>query len=276
MTAAEVIAFDVEDGLIELAGTPPLWIWAFTCPTRECSCRVALVISSGAEQAHLLERGRPVADAWRSGGHYGRAAENLDGATAFAVDLDSRAFFPPVGDAPLDPRGYPEVNAIADRLDDDVLDQIARIWHRGKGQMPRPEPGAGGGAIEVEGFRPGDVVVWEDARPALRGDTYRFGERLHEAVESYCVEPECSCGDVIVDFRPVLPRGAPHPGHVEYDGEDEAAILRPKHERHRARLTELWTAYCQRHVRYRERLARRSATMHALARRIVAAPRRSK
>jgi hypothetical protein len=192
------------------------------------------------------------------------------GVTAFAVDLDTRELFPPVGDAPLDAGAQPDVKAVADRLDDDVLDAIARVWHLGKGDEPPAEPGAGGAEIEVEGWRSGNLVVWDDARPSLRVDAYVLEDRIFEAIEIYCVKPECACGELIVDFGPVVPRGAPHPGHVEIDGTE--ATLHPDHERHRVRLTELWTAYCRRHADHRERFARRSATMHGLAGQIVAAP----
>jgi hypothetical protein len=127
--------------------------------------------------------------------------------------------------------------------------------------------GADGAKIEVEDWCPGDAVVWGDARPSLRGETYVVGERSFEAVELYCVEPNCDCGEVVVDFRVVVPRGAPHPGHVEVNS--TAATLRPAHERQRDRLTELWTAYCARHPRHQERFVRRSAIMHGLAGRIV-------
>lgn len=270
MMSSDAPLFDVEQGLIELPGAPARWIWAFTCPTPECGCRTAIVLSAAGERETLLERARPVAEAWRGHGHYGQAAQDLQGVTAFAVDLDTHALFPPVGDAPLDAAAHPEVRDVADRIDDDVLDAIARVWHRGKGGEPPAEPGAGGAKIEVEGWRPGDLVVWDHARPALRGDTYVFGERIFEAVELYCVDPDCHRGEVIVDFGPVAPRGAPHPGHVEYDG--TKAILHPAHERQRDHLNELWNAYCQRYPRHRERFARRSATMHGLAGRIVAAP----
>jgi hypothetical protein len=107
-----------------------------------------------------------------------------------------------------------------------------------KGEPPPPEPGADGAKIEVDGWRPGDFVVWDDARPSLRGDAYVFGERIFEAIELYCVDPGCNCGEVIVDFSPAVPRGAPHPGHVQFDGEE--ATLHPENERQRKRLTELW------------------------------------
>jgi hypothetical protein len=270
VTHSGIPAFDVEQGLIELPGMPAGWIWAFTCPVRGCSCRVAIVLSTPGDRETLLERGQPVAVAWLGHRPYGQAAQDLKGVTAFAVDLDTRDLFPPVGDAPLDAGTHPGVKAIVDRLDDDVLDAIARVWHLGKGDEPPPDPGAGGAKIEVEGWRPGDLVVWDLARPSLRDDFYVLGDHVYEAVELYCVEPDCDCGELIVDFGPVVPRGAPHPGHVEFDGAD--ATLHPDHERHRARLTELWTAYGRRHANHRERFARRSAIMHDLAGRIVAAP----
>lgn len=218
----------------------------------------------------MRTRGLPVAEAWLSSRSHAKVAHELKGVTAFAVDLDTRQLYPPIGDLPFDIEAHPEVRAITERLDDDVLDAVARVWHLGKGEHPPRGPGEGGAKIEVEGWRPGTLVVWDDARPSLRGDTYVFGERIFEVVELYCVEPDCDCGDVIVDFNPVAPRGAPQPGHVAFDGKE--ATLHPEHERHRARLVELWSAYCQRHRHHRERLRKRSATMHGLAGRIVAAP----
>lgn len=262
-------AFEVEQGVIELPGTPARWIWAFTCPTPKCACRAAVMLSMRGDRALLLERGRPVADAWLGHAHYGQAAQDLPDVVAFAIDLDTLELFPPVGDAPFDAGARPDVREVVDRIDDGVLDAIARLWHRGKGEQP-PEPGADGAKIEIEGWHPGDLVAWDDARPSLRRDTYVFGDRLFEAVELYCVKPGCDCGAVIVDFDAIVPRGAPYPGHVELAA--GAATLHPEQERHGERLNELWAAYCARYPRYQERIAQRSATMRALAGRIVAAP----
>ncbi len=265
----------VEQGLIALPGAPGGWIWAFACPIPGCRCRTALVLSAaGCDRTALLERGRPVAEAWLGNGHHAQAALEVRDVTAFALHLDTLELYPPRGDAPLDVDALPEVQAVIDRLDDDVLDAIARVWGRAKGEQPLPEPGAGGAKIAVENWRPGDLVAWDDARPSRHGDTYVFGERIFETIELYCVEPDCACGQVIVDFSPVVPRGAPHPGHVKFDGEQ--AVLHPEHERHRGQLTELWSAYCRRHRRHRNRFARRSATMQGLAGRFVAAPAKPK
>ena len=262
--------FDVEQGLIELPGAPTRSIWALTCPTPGCTCRTAIVLSAPGARDALAERGRPVADAWLANAHFGQAAQNLSGVTAFAIDLDARTLFPVVGDVPLDAALHPEVREVADRIDDDVLDAIARVWHRGKGEEPPPEPGADGSKIEIEAWLPGERVAWDETTAWLRGDTYIFGERSFEAVELYCVEADCNCGEVIVDFGPVVPRGAPHPGYVSFDG--EAVTLHPTHGRQRERLTELWSAYLQRYPRHQERFRTRSEVMHGLAGRIVAAP----
>ena len=263
-----------ELGLLELPEPDGGWLWAFTCPSPACACRFALVLTTRGDREALLQRGRPVAETWLSYGDYARVAEGLAGVTTFAIDLDTCDVFPPVGDTPLELEARPEVRTVVDRLDDDVLDAIARLWHLGKGQQPPPEPGAGGANIEIEGFRPGNFVVWDDARQSLRGDTYVFGDHIFEAVELYCVQPDCRCGVAIVNFGVVAPRGAPHPGHIKIDGGQ--ATLLPDRERHRTRLTDLWAAYCKRHPNHRERFTRRGAIMHGLAGRIVAAPPRPK
>jgi hypothetical protein len=72
-------------------------------------------------------------------------------------------------------------------MDDDVLDEIARVWPRSKGEEAPCEPGADGSQIEIEAWRPGDRVAWDETSAWLRGDTYIFGERNFEAVELYCV-----------------------------------------------------------------------------------------
>jgi hypothetical protein len=264
---------NAEHGLLQLSGEPSTWIWAFTCPEPKCACRTAVVLSA-ADYDLLRTRGRPIADAWLSGGDYARVAAGIEDVNAFAVDLDTRDVYPALGDGLLDLDADPSLKAVAERLDDDALDALARVWHLAKGLPVRPSPAEGGSKIEIEEWRAGDLVVWDETQPDLRSDTYVFGERIFDAFEHYCVEPDCACGEVVIDWLVTRPRGAPHPGRVEFDAAD--AHLRPDHERHRARLEELWAAFRKRHPRYRERFARRSAVMHALAGRIIAAPRRPK
>jgi SEC-C motif domain protein len=269
MTRSQSPAF--EEGLLPLPGTPEHWIWAFTCPEPKCPCRTVVVVSTTlGDRDCVRERGLSVAEAWRGRGHYALAASKLKDVVTFTVDLDTLEVVPLAKNGRLESSELPEAKAIADRLDDELLDAMARLWHRGKGAPPSSVRSAGTDRIEIEGFRPGDWVIWDDAQGSLRSDSYVFGERVFDAIELYCVDAGCDCREVIVDFSPILPRGAPHPGHVEIDG--ALATLRPTHERHRDRLRELWNAYCRRHRDHQERFARRCTSMHQLAGRIVAAP----
>src|SRR5882724_7524480 len=102
MSHTSAAAFDVEDGLLALPGTPECWIWAFTCPEAKCPCRVAVVVSAAGDRESVRDRGRSVAEAWRGAGHHGGAAAALKDAVTFAVDLDTLELFPPVGDARLE------------------------------------------------------------------------------------------------------------------------------------------------------------------------------
>jgi hypothetical protein len=95
---------------------------------------------------------------------------------------------------------------------------------------------------------------------------------VFEAIDLYCVAEGCDCGDVVLDFVPLVPRGAPDPGAVRV-ARSGTVTFEPEHQTHRERLEQLWAAFHERHPRYRERFARRSAVMHGLAGRIVGASR---
>jgi hypothetical protein len=258
--------FDPQQGLIELPGEPVQWIWAFTCPHSACECRSAIVLSAPGGRDALVAVGRPVADAWVGDGKYGKVAQELQGSIAFEIDLDARRIYRPTDDEPLDLALHPSLREVVDRMDDDVFEAIARLWYLSKGETP-PTVSKPGTKIAVTGWRAGDRLPWGEAWSSLMDDVYVFGERAVHAGELYCVESNCSCAKVLVDFDVIAPRGAPHLGHVEFDG--NTAILRPDHERHRAELSELWDAFRARHPRYVERFAQRGAVMHGLAGRIV-------
>ena len=66
-----------DDGLFELAGTKPAWIWAHTCPMPDCSCRTALILATDMGREHLLERGAAVRDAWKTNTDHSSAAATL-------------------------------------------------------------------------------------------------------------------------------------------------------------------------------------------------------
>ena len=264
-----------EAGIVELAGDGPRWIWAFTCPTPGCACRTALVLSTDGDRQALLARGAPVRDAWLRGESHAKAAASIEGVTAFAIDIDEGGVFPAYDEDPLaafDFDAHTEARHVVDRIDGETLEELGRLWYRGKGWPDPEEKSRQAPEIKIEDWKPGEVVAWGEALVGVRQDIFRFGERVFEAVDLYCVAQGCSCGEVVLDFAPIVPRGAPAPGAVRV-AKSGAATLEPQHERHRERLEQLWAAFRKRHPRYVERFARRSTAMQGLAGRIVGAPR---
>lgn len=263
------------EGLLELPGSPERWIWAFTCPTPGCACRTAIVLTTDGGRDALLTRGTPVRDAWLGKGGYARATVGLERVDAFAIDIDDGTVSPAYFTDPSMEREWehpPVVRDTAERIDGDVLDAIGRVWYHGKGWQDPEQKSRELREIKVENWSPGETVAWGEAVVGLREDMYRFGERVFEGIEHYCVKTGCSCGEVVVDFQPVVPRGAPAPGAVRVDRAG-AVTFEPGHARHRERLDQLWTAFRTRHPRHVERFGQRSAIMHALGERIVGVPR---
>ena len=64
-----------DDGVFEVAGSPPTWISVFTCPKPRCQCRTALVLSTDSGRETLIERAASVRNAWNSNADYGMQAE---------------------------------------------------------------------------------------------------------------------------------------------------------------------------------------------------------
>jgi hypothetical protein len=174
--------------------------------------------------------------------------------------------------APFDFEAHPEARHVVDDIDGETLEEFGRLWYRAKGWPDPEETSRQAAEIKVERWKPGEVVAWCEALVGVRQDIFRFGERVFEAVDLYCVAPSCSCGEVVIDFAPIVPRGAPTPGAVRV-ARTGTATLEPEHERHHERLAQLWAAFRLRHPRYVERFARRSTIMQGLAGRIVGATR---
>lgn len=267
------MTFDVEprmlpeDGLLQLPGNDAKWIWAFICSVPGCDCRAATIIATAGDRDALLARGAPVRDAWLAQTGHAAAAAKLEGVTGFSLEIDAAVAFGFDDEEPLDLEANPAVREIVDRLDGDVLDAIDRLWHLGKGS---PDPEAGAAArIEVEGWRPGDGVDWNDAFPGARRDIYEGEERAFEALDVYCVERDCDCDEVSVDFMPLGQGRGERPGMVGVVGGE--VQFAPEHPHRLAQLERLWSAFLARHPRYVERFARRRAVMHGLAGRVFAA-----
>lgn len=256
-----------DDGVFELAGSKPAWMWVHTCPKPECACRTALIIAASDGRDQLLERGSAVRDAWTAGADYTGVAATLDDLVVFRMDIDTAAVFLPTSAEPVSLAAHPHIADIAQRIDGELLDSIGRLWYRGKG-WPDPEQEAlVAAAINIKGWKRGDMLAWDDIFTGARQDLFERDSRLYEAAEMYCPVPGCDCGEVFVHFETQLPRGAPSPGSVVVQ-RSGAAEHNPGRNGS-ATLEELWSAFRERHPNYAARFARRYPTMKRMGARIV-------
>ncbi len=260
-----------DDGLFDLPGGDPTWIWVHTCPDPECSCRSALVLATTAGRDALLERGAVVRTAWEAASDYAEVASKLEGVDVFQLDIDTGHVTAPASDEALDLAAVPHVRAIVDRIDGDLLDAIGRLWYRGKG---RPDPELrvrAASEVVIRGWQPGDLLAYSEMLAGVRRDFYVQDDCLFEASELYCIRPDCECGEVIVDFTARMPRGAPPPGRVKVKRSGTPRLEPTNNARERTRLERLWSAFRKRHPKYVERFARRYAVMKDIGTRVVPA-----
>ena len=270
LPSAGNVRLAAEDGVFELAGAAPAWIWVLTCPTPSCPCRTALVLATHDGREHLLERAAAVRDAWNAQTDYSAAAAALDDLVVFHIDIDTAEVFSPRGDKPLNLSAHPRIADIATRIDGDLLESIGELWYRGKGWPDPKQETLSAAQIKSTGWQRGEMLAWDDACISVRQDYYVLNGRLYEAAEMYCPLPECECGEVLIHFETLKPRGAPSPGDVTVKRSGETQILPNK--KGRDRLEQLWTAFRTRHPNHLARFARRYPIMKSIGARIVATP----
>ena len=266
-------ALTLQDGIFALPGEVPTWIWAQTCAVPKCDCRSAFIVATPLGREALLDRARIVQETWHPETGYADVAARLDGADAFHIDIDTLEVFPPSNDVPLDLADHPTVRAVVERMDGEVLDGIGRLWYRGKGKLQPEARSRAAKQIVVHGWRPGELLAYDEALGGVRADLYRLDGRLYEALDLYCVAPGCTCGEVTLDVTTVMARGGPHLGRIVI--ERSGGLRIEPHGNARERLEQVWAAFQRRHPTYAARLARRDAAMKEVGARIVpeAAPR---
>lgn len=255
------------DGVFELPGAEPAWIWAHTCAIATCDCRSALVIATHVGRDFLLERGEAVLDALSARKEAPNRGAAIDDLIVFDMDIDSAKVDPPIGDELLAVAAHPRIADIATRIDGDLLDSIQQLWYRGKG-LPDPNQDVFSAAeIEIKGWRRGTLVGWGEVFPGAREDLYFLEDRLYAAIEMYCPAPDCDCEEVVVSFWVLIPRGAPSPGRIVVHLSGATEIEPSKNGS--ARLDQLWRLFQQRHPNYRTRFARRYPVIQEIGAQIV-------
>lgn len=271
---SENVSHAQDDGIFELNGAEPAWIWAHTCRSATCDCRSALVLATHVGQEFLLERGAVAVDALNSRSDGSTVAAAIDDLIAFHIDIDTAEVAPPTGDELFALAVHPRIADIATRIDGDLLDSIGQLWYRGKG-LPDPDQKVlSATKIAIKGWRQGEVVAWNEVFTGARQDLFVLEDRLYEAVEMYCPAAECGCGEVVVHFASVTPRGAPSPGRIMVQLSGVTEIEPGKNGRDL--LDRLWARFQQRHPNYLARFARRYPVIKHVGARIVGpAPARS-
>lgn len=260
-----------DDGVFELAGPEPAWIWAHTCSALACSCRSALVLATQDGRDLLLERGAAVLDAWNTGNDYFKVAATLSDLVVFHIDIDTAEVLSPIDSVPLDLAAHPRIADIVRRIDGDLLDSIGQLWYRSKGQTDPEQEVLLATEVRLKGWQRGDMVAWNDVCTGVRQDYYVLDGRLYEADEMYCPMPDCECGEVLICFETIMPRGAPTPGQVVVQRSGATEIKPNKTDCNR--LAQLWAAFQQRHPNHLARFARRYFIIKNIGARIVAMPR---
>ncbi len=120
----------------------------------------------------------------------------------------------------------------------------------------------------MAGWEPGDEVSWQEAYFGVREDYFVIERRTYEAVELYCVMPECDCGRVRVRFDDVEMEAPTFMGWVTIDKSGVCKLEPDKGSQEN--LKRLWAAYQKRHPAYHERHARRYARMNEFGRILLA------
>jgi hypothetical protein len=253
-----------EDGVFELAGAPPVWILAHTCSTPDCQCRIAKIMASHEGEQALLRHQDAYHEAMQEGHDF--VVDASADLLLFELDIDSACVFDLRGTEPLDLALHPSIAAVANRIDGDVLESLGRLWYRGKG-WPDPEEAAlRAPRIEVEGWKPGQRLGWDEACYGVRMDLYDIDGVTYDAMDFYCPIASCACEEVTIHFD--APDESESPGDVIVHLSGEVDMDPGKNGQ--ALLGRLWDAYRQRHTNHIARLSRRYQTMKSVGERITA------
>jgi hypothetical protein len=262
----------IEDGIFELVGAKPAWMWVHTCRVPSCPCRAALIMATYEGRESLLERGQAVHDEWQSEGHrYTEMAKSLGDMIVFTLDIDSAQMLEATGKPVTSGTGNAQVADIAARMSGAHLDAFDDLWHHGKG-CPTPEEAIlASKKIKLDGWKAGDRLIWDGIFPRSRLDIYINGGHAYEASELYCPVPACECNEMIVAFKFFDGRKTLEIGHVMLQLSGEEGKIVSHKSGNRALMNQLLALYKARHQALSARLNRRYLVMKEVGKRVMAA-----
>lgn len=219
------------------------------CTTAGCSCRDIGLRALALEADDNFDPAALDTESLR--------AKLATGAMNFRLDIDTGSLEPDdyEGRLPLSPDW---VDYIASQVDGELLDALHEVWLHAKGMRSVPKS-------DWEPRDPGDLVNWYEAHPSGRPDIYIDDDGAFLAEDLYCVNPTCTCSEVVIVFSPARARSAPDVGSIRVRVPSLEIIERSVKPAEAALLARLWRAFSARHRRLAERLSQRKRHMAELA-----------
>lgn len=248
--------------VFELPGDlrPTTYMWVQTCENLKCSCREAAVVVTDTSREAAIEQGGILRDRLKGGLPDSRAAVALAAhAEHFFLRIDSGKVYWAFGDKVQDVHDRPRIARVMRHVDGEVLEEIGRLWCRGKGLM---EPAQMVLQIvqakaPVLDWTPGELLSWDVMQLGARQDIYTVGDRHYQALERYCPTADCPRDEVAIQFKSTSQGWIT--GGVVIDVSSGDMELRVDLRADRPRLRQLWAVYQERNPRYLTRFRKRCA-----------------
>lgn len=238
-------------------GGPPTSMWVRTCEFPGCECGNICVLVTDAGREAVIQQGALFTQARKAGARHSRAAHGLDpGTEHFFLDLPTVTASWVLDEAEHDMSGHPRIAGVLRRLHGEILEEIGRLWYRGKGKpLPEEQLLQAPKVVMEKGWTPGDLVGWQDLDLHVREDLYLFEDVYYQAMDQYCITPSCLCDEAIIEFA--APKGEKRiRGVVAVSVRSGRAELQARGSGE-PRLARAWKAFVTRHPEYRAALARR-------------------
>ena len=149
-------------------------------------------------------------------------------------------------DNSVEPVSGSTLESLRAAADGRFLDELARRSTRAKGRVVRDGEPLEESADEY--WKPGDILGWMFAFEQTRVDAYVVDGVKYDVDDMYCVDPKCSCNEVVVAFTADLNADADQlpQGAVNVDVDTGEVEIRPSGI-DRKKLEVLWARFEERH-----------------------------
>ncbi len=272
----------LKEGVFELPGDKPAFMWVHTCPTPSCLCRDALVMATYEGPDVLLAKGKSVHDAWQRRGHYRAVAKALENMIVFVLDIETAQTYQFAEDDKTDEEienriGFDLgkqvlIDDIASRITGRHLETFDEMWFHGKGKPTPQDQLLSSNHFSMKAWKTGDSLAWHDVFEPTRVDTYIVDGDAYKVVERYCPVPSCDCNELTVTFSYADDDNNNCLGEllVDLSGEIMEGVENSAYAPNLALIQTLWACYKARHQPLPERLLQRYLIMKELGKRLAA------